>query len=120
MPNTRAQTTAVTPTHNMALLTRFPILLQEKHQSRPISATKTINKILKKKNVYQLIAQISTILVLVTLIVKHSKGNNKKNENSVNNVDSNPKLLHRQRQMTGTIIKSVTASVAISDISGKH
>lgn len=90
-------------------------MLQILHQHLAISSV--LNKVVMKSS---FIAATKYLLVLVAFVVKHCEGNDEEHKNSINDVDSKPQILHRQCEITSTIINSVLTSLPVGNISGEH
>lgn len=60
------------------------------------------------------------LLVLVSFVVEHGEGNNKEYEYSINNVNGEPKIPHRQGQVTCAIIYRMPTGLPVGNVGGKH
>lgn len=60
------------------------------------------------------------ILVLVTLIEEHCEWDDEEDENSIDDIYSEPQILHRQGKVAGTIVDGVPAGLPVGDVGRQH
>lgn len=59
-------------------------------------------------------------LVLVALVVEHGKGDDEEDENGIGDVDGEPECLHREGEITGTIVNGMPARLPVGDVGRQH
>lgn len=109
---------AVVTTHSNALFIRLPTLLQSKPDEQD-----------KRKNIYRNASIYSTIfnnqsprntLILVSFVVEHGEGDYEENQHGINDINSEPEILHRQGEFTRAIVYRVPTRLPVGDISRQH
>ena len=100
--------------YQFKLLTKNLRKLDEKEKRKRIGdgLIKYIIHISDKFQIYR--------LVLVAFIVEHGKRYEKEDENSIENVNGQPQILHRQGEITGAIVDRVLTRLAIGDVGRQH
>lgn len=60
------------------------------------------------------------LLVLVALVIEHSKRNDEEDKYGINDVNSEPQILHRERKVAGAVINRVAARLPVGHVGREH
>ena len=57
---------------------------------------------------------------MVAFVVEHGEGDNEEHKHGVENVNGEPQVLHRERELTRAVVDSVPARLPVRHVSGEH
>lgn len=60
------------------------------------------------------------LLVQVAFVVEHCEGDDEEDEDGVDDVNGEPQVLHREREVASAVVYRVTARLPVRHVSGEH